>query len=123
MSDLTREKFTEGGDPCWAVKNKAGAAEFRYVPPRDGLAEVLLPAIWLHSPEKRPYWGSSDCQLLPGGHCWDNAWSGEGRALYDAWFAGGCDDEVIWRALENWHAEYFDAEPMARTERADYTEG
>lgn len=103
---VTREKFTDRGDQCWALKNPAGAAEFRVI-----TSTGTPMAITLHSAERRGAgWCHEDCDLLPGGQCWADCAFSAGRDVYDAWLHEGRDDEVIWGALEDWHARYFQAE-------------
>lgn len=81
---LTREKFTDRGDQCWAVKNE------------------------LHSAGRRGAgWCHEDCDLLPGGKCWADCSFVGARDLYQAWTDENRDDEVIWGALEDWHATHF----------------
>ncbi len=102
MSELTREKFTDRGDQCWAVKNEAGAAEFRVI------TSTSTPvAITLHSPDvaRLPGGANGACDLLPGGRCWSGGSFTAGRDLYSAWVENRHDDEVIWGALESWHAD------------------
>jgi hypothetical protein len=103
---MTREKFTDRGDQCWAVKNEKGAAELRII-----ISTDTPMAIALHSAERRGAgWCNQDCDLLPGGKCWADCSFSGGRRLYDAWVREGRDDGVIWSALKSWHAEYFGSE-------------
>jgi hypothetical protein len=103
---LTREKFTDRGDQCWAVKNENGAAEFRFI-----VSTGVPVAITLHSAERRGAgWCHEDCDMLPGGKCWSDCSFVGGRDVYAAWLHESRDDEVIWGALEDWHATYFRAE-------------
>lgn len=104
---LIREKFTDRGDQCWAVKSAEGAAEFRVI------TSTSTPvAITLHSASRRGAgWSNEDCDLLPGGKCWADCSFAAGRDLYDAWLRGNRDDEVIWGALKDWHGCHFGAEP------------
>lgn len=101
---LTRVKFTDRGDQCWAVKDDRGAAEFRVITS----TETPCP-ITLHSPHPMPGWGPGECDLTPGGRCWADCSFVAGRDLYRAWIDEGRDDEVIWGALEAWHADHLQA--------------
>ena len=109
MSDLVRQKFTDRNDQCWALKNAKGAAEFRVIT----TTETPV-AITLHSPRPMPGWGPGDCDLVPDGKCWTDASFVAGRDLYRAWLDESRDDEVIWGALEDWHARHFESETTAR---------
>ena len=103
---LTREKFTDRGDQCWAVKDEKGAAEFSVITSTDKPV-----AITLHSAGRRGAgWCHEDCDLLPGGKCWADCSFTGARDLFDTWQREGRRDEVVWAVLEDWHARYFQAE-------------
>jgi hypothetical protein len=104
----TRAKFIDDGDQCWAVKSDAGAVEFRVKADTD-----IQFGISLHQPERATGWGPGDCRLLPAGICWSDVSFTAGRDLYRAWVDERHDDEVIWGALESWHADHFTAKTEA----------
>ena len=101
---LTRLKFTDRGDQCWAVIGERGAVEFRYI-----VSTGTPMGISLHSasPARVAGWCHEDCDLLPSGKCWADVSFAGGRDVYDAWLHENRDDEVIWGALESWHADRF----------------
>jgi hypothetical protein len=99
---LTRLKFTDRGDQCWAVTDIRGSAEFRVIVSTDTPGPIAL-----HFPEAPASQNAAPCDLLPGGQCWVDVTFVGGRDLYRAWVDEGRDDEVVWGALESWHADRF----------------
>jgi hypothetical protein len=106
MSNLKR-RIVDREDGCrsWALYGRNGVISWELINRSRG---VTYNAIAIHSPCPTPEAQESvnDCPFLEMACHWDGSFLA-GEQLGRDWRVAGCDDEVIWRELEQWYGSRF----------------